>query len=307
MPRLTLILDSSQISSFLACPERWRLSNVELITKSNDIDSPISAGTLMHKYLEIYYTLQGIGESSGEAFKAAATFDPDAKDEVDNHQYPLDKALRDFVKARFLDYHLMYSSGDFETMYRSEQDIKIEGTQLIDSVKRVPLVEQGFSYQLLNTNDYLFVLEGRIDWMCRAKDGTNLWVDHKLQFRQRELYKKSIQFRNYALATGLSLGVINYVRMHKTVEKNTFVRQAINFSALERMKWKEKLIEVYKTIAATMQRPSEDGHLYQNFKACEGDFGYPCQYTPICEEYNSLTQIAIKRQAFVPKKEWKPW
>ena len=86
MNRTVLILDSSQISSFLACPERWRLSNVELITKSNTVDSPITAGTLMHKYLEIYYTLRGQGTSAAAAYKAALSFDPDWADEVDAHR-----------------------------------------------------------------------------------------------------------------------------------------------------------------------------------------------------------------------------
>jgi len=305
MPRTTLILDSSQISSFLACPERWRLSNVERLTKSNVVDSPISAGTLMHKYLEIYYTLQGIGIgiNSGEAYKIALAFDPDSKDEIDNYQYPLDGPLRKQVAARFFDYHLTYSAGDYETMYRSEYDVHIENGMPIDTTKKVPLVEQGFSFKLLDTAEYLFVLEGRIDWLARLKDGTNLWVDHKLQFRQRELYKKSIQFRNYALATGFTLGVINYVRMHKTIEPKTLVRSVITFSSYERQMWKFKLIDIFKRIAAQMQQP----HLEKNYKSCEGDFGYPCQYTPICEEHQPLTQIAIKKRDFVERKEWKPW
>src|ERR1035438_2546475 len=63
MPKQTLILDSSQLSTLLECEERWRLEQQENLihinekfpAESNRPNEAIAAGSLGHKYQEIYY------------------------------------------------------------------------------------------------------------------------------------------------------------------------------------------------------------------------------------------------------------
>jgi hypothetical protein len=304
MPQ-TLILDSSQISSFLECQEKWNLSYIENLTRSVLIDDPIAAGTLMHKYLEIYYKSIGYGHTPLNAYKIAAAFNPDLEDKADAGQYPLGTDLRKRVLGRFTDYVTVYTAKkDYEVAKKKVYDIKFSPDGLpVDSTKEEPLVEQGFSYELLNTNEYLFVLEGRIDLLA-VLGSEHVWVDHKLQFRERELYSKSIQFRNYSLATGLNLGVINYIRLHQSVNDKTLVRQPISFSSLENRLWKQELIEIFISISKSL---TNGAGFRKNRESCSGKFGYPCPFTPICEEWSGETREAIKQRDFVQKKEWKPW
>lgn len=303
MPKQTLILDSSQISTFLECDERWRLAYEESITSSNARDEAMTAGTLGHKMQEIYYTAIGKGLGQAQAAREALSFNPDEADAADKHQYPLSEEMRAKVKARFNDYLMTYAARDYTPLCKWIPTIEI-GTHgfPIDNKEVVPLVEQGFSYGLFNTNEYLFVLEGRIDFIGET-NGTTVWMDHKWQFRERELYKKSIQFRNYALVTGLSLGVINYIRLHQKISEKTFVRQVISFSPHERAYWKQELTEIFVRIAKTMKSRNFE----RNRSACSGQFGYPCSFTSICEEYNKDTAEAIKQRDFVKKIEWRPW
>lgn len=303
MPRQTLILDSSQISTFLECPERWRLAYSESITSSNARDEAMTAGTLGHKLIEIYYTAMGQNKGQAEAAREALAFNPDEADSADKHQYPLSEEMQIKVRERFKDYLMCYAARDYAPITKKVQQITINELGFpIDTSVCVPLVEQGFSYELLNTNEYLFVLEGRIDFIGET-NGTTVWMDHKFQFRERELYKKSIQFRNYALVTGLSLGVINYIRLHQKITEKTFIRQPISFSSLERQYWKQELIEIFKKISNVMKT----GSFERNRSACSGQFGYPCSFVSICEEYNKDTACAIKERDFVKKIEWRPW
>src|ERR1041385_8702001 len=285
MPQ-TLILDSSQISTDLECQEKWNLSYIENLTRSITIDDPIAAGTLMHKYLEIYYKSIGYGHTPLNAYKIAAAFNPDLEDKADAGQYPLGTDLRKRVLGRFTDY---------VTVYTAKKDYEV--------AKKKPLIKQGFSYELLNTNEYLFVLEGKIDLLA-VLGSEHVWVDHKLQFRERELYSKSIQFRNYSLATGLNLGVINYIRLHQSVNEKTLVRQPISFSSLENRLWKQELIEIFISISKSL---TNGVGFKKNRESCSGKFGYACPFTPICEEWSGETREAIKQRDFVQKKEWKPW
>ncbi len=322
MSKQTLILDSSQLSVLGECEERWRLENQEnlihirkdlaapgmsaetLSLESNRPNDPIAAGSLGHKYLEIYYRSLGLTQDQTLACRDALAFDPDAADFVDEHQYPLKKELKAQVRSRFTEYLMTYAARDYEVSRKRSPSICVsdEG-ELYDCYVYTPLIEQGFSYHLYEDSQYLFILEGKIDFIGET-NGTRLWMDHKWQFRERELYRKSIQFRNYALATGLDLGIINYVRLHKEVNpKTTFVRQPISFSAYERRCWKEELISLFMGYAHKLR----DSDLKQNFSACGGKFGYICEFTPLCEEWNPATREAIKARDFTTRKEWLPW
>jgi len=296
MPRQTLVLDSSQLDTFEECNQKWEFTYLESLTKSNELDEPIAAGSLMHKYLEIYYHTIGCGLRPVEALTKVKQFKPE-------YDFPLSDKVVQKVYSRFLDYSMKYSTlGDYEIHRRKKYAIKIVEDLPVDSWEWDPMIEQGFSYELLNTSEYLFVLEGRIDFLGET-NGTPLWMDHKLQFRARDLYKKSIQFRNYALATGRNLGVIIYIRMHEKIENNTLYRVPISFSTNESNLWKEELIEIYIHIAKEIT----SGEYRLNRHACAGRFGYPCQFISICEEHGIGIKEAIITRDFVKREEWKPW
>lgn len=310
MSKQTLILDSSQISSEYECHQKWNYYYQDNLIAINKQDTSltllpsdaIAAGSLGHKYLEIYYTMLGSGCPATAAVTKALALDPDTEDKQDI-TFPLNKDLRDLVKRRFVDYVMQYSAGDYEVARRKKSIITTdENENLIDSWIPEPLIEKGFSYKLYESPEYLFILEGRIDWIA-IQAGQTLWVDHKFQLRSHELYNKSIQFKNYAMVTGLSLGVINYIRLHATVGKDTFRRQPISFSSLELAHWKEELIERYIHIAKMQAR----GETELNRDACGGKYGKPCMFTPLCEEYNPQIRAAIQDRDFMKKKEWKPW
>ncbi len=326
MSKQTLILDSSQIDKLGECQERWRLEQQEKLIhiarnrlvpgmttqqindESNRPPDWMAAGSLGHKYLEIYYRSLGLTQDQKIACADALAFDPDAADFVDEHQFPLSLDLKKQIRSRFCDYLMIYAARDYTVSNKRKPTICVsdEG-QLYDCYEYQPLIEQGFSYHLYEDSQYLFILEGKIDFIGET-NGTRLWMDHKWQFRERELYRKSIQFRNYALATNLDLGIINYIRLHKEVNpKTTFVRQPISFSGYERRLWKEELTGIFMDYARRIPKGIATDGLKLNKSACGGKFGYECEFTPICEEYNPTASEAIKRRDFTQRKEWKPW
>lgn len=312
MSRLTLVLDSSQIATLLDCEERWRLLQQEQLIRINPFDpsstmrpsDAISAGLLIHKLLEIYYGAIGRALGQTEAVRLANEFDPDAEDVADAHEYPIDPEIRQQVYDTFTSYLMFWSQRDYEVSIRYVPFVDIHPVTGLPCDRQRPeaLVEQGFSFPLLDTSEYLFVLEGRIDFIGTCGASQHLWMDHKSQSRAHTLYQKSIQFRNYALVTGFDLGVINYIRLTKKVDKTTFVRQPISFSPHETAQWKQELIEMYVGFAKRIQR----GELQKNRGACGSGFS-PCQFIPICEEYNPIMREQIKKDQFTKRKAWKPW
>lgn len=312
MPKQVLIFDSTQLSAISECEQKHDyefIQSLVAINKNNpdltfQVPDKIAAGSLGHKYLEIYYRALGMnGSDPAVAARTALDFDPDKEDKVDP-EFPLDPKLRKRVRDRFGDYLMKYGHNDpYKVLSRPRQTIQIVDGWLKDVFVPEPLVEQGFSYELYNSNEYLFVLEGRIDFIGSCH-GENFWMDHKWQLRERNLYGKSIQFRNYALVTGFPLGIINYVRLHDKLTEKTLVRQPVSFSPGEIHAWKQELTEIYVQIA---KRQRAGDFPARNRSACPGKFGYPCEFTSLCDIYDSRQRAATQKLDYTKKKEWKPW
>jgi len=296
--RQTLILDSSQISCYLECAQQHHLRYVENLTHSDEIREDMAAGTYGHKLLEIYYTHLAKGCDLKCAVAAVYKFHLE-------ENFPLSLSKRADVASRFGIYWMTYSHNDIQPsigqpIYKLSSGTNVN--ELVETWEPKPLVEQGFSYELLRDNTYLFVLEGRID-LIGILGGQTIWLDHKFQGRRHDLYKKSIQFRNYSLVTNLNLGVVNYIRLHKEVTKDTLVRDIISFNSYERALWREELIEIFKTILSEQSQ----GEPRKNRGACAGKFSIPCEFTRICEEPSFVTVEAIKNTYYKKKEVWKPW
>lgn len=305
MSRSVLIADSTQISAFLECPEYYNLRHKQNLGLDTEVDEPIMAGTFGHKLLDIYYANLHLGVD--KAVELAQSFEPPT-------EFNLSSDLINLIRERFNLYWMTYSKKDIVPLTkRVHQIVIIKQSDSppadieeyigypIDKYPNIALVEQGFSYELLNTSEYLFVLEGRIDLIGEI-NGTKLWSDHKFQFRKRDLYNKSIQFRNYSLVTDLSMGIINYIRLHKETSKDTLKRDLVTFSPAERRHWKQELIEIFIKMVKTVK----SGSFERNRDSCPGKFGYKCEFTPICDEYDPLIQVEIKKR-YKEIPIWKPW
>lgn len=284
MSKTTIIRDSTQISTFLDCPRMWQLSHSERLTLSlGRVNDPMAMGTLLHKYMEIYYKGRASGFSINNSMEKALDFNPDKPpDEL----FPLDTAKRDLVKERFRVYAYTYSMDDF-----------------------IPLspdhVEVGFSYKLYEDDEKLYILEGRYDILADHR-GMRTWVDHKGQMRMRDLYNKSVQFRNYDLVTEASIACINYIRLTQKVDSTTYVRKWVSFSSVERAFWKRRLIQIYDKMLE-YERNGITPNDY-NWGMCSGKFGYPCEFTSLCEEsYLPDVVEQKKKQLYHIREEWKPW
>ncbi len=299
-----IILDSTQISTYCTCPESWRLLNVENITAASKTDDPKAAGSYGHKLLEIYYNnIHNIKANEAAALALKFDYNSEDKEKSDGNRFPLSDEKINLVRNRFETYWQINFSKDFIPLFKNKYKIIIGDDGFpIDTTEQVPLVEQGFSYKLYEDRDYLFILEGKIDLLCSYASYERIWVDHKFQFRSRNLYEKRIQFRNYCLATDLSIGVINYIGLQKEVNKNTFSRQLISMPKNELDWWKIRLIDIYKRVAQSLKTNVFE----KNFESCEGKYSQ-CMFTQICEEPTPVVREAIKKQYYHPKEVWKPW
>ncbi len=322
MPKITLVLDSSQISTYLNCPQKWynqyvrRIIPIGIPTSSE----PMDAGTYIHKLLDIYYVERAKGELNlNSILLKCLSYDPDNDicecgciaeyhknisslnlNECTRcnkclkyrpHPFPLPLETRTKVRDRFKDYVGKWNTNEF-----------------------IPLspkhVEVGFSEPIYEDSENLFVLEGRIDLLSTLQ-GLKVMVDHKSQMQIHWLYPKSVQFKNYALVSKCNTVIINYIRLHKQITPDTLVRDVVTFNQFELQAWKKELIDIYFRIKKDLLNKSFD----KNWDSCKG-FGKTfnknepkyCHYDNLCTEFNSQ-MLAIKERTLykIQEKIWRPW
>lgn len=307
MSKLTLILDSSQLAQAMSCYQQWAYSNVNRITiyeSGKEANRAMNMGSFGHKLMEIYYK-----DPFGTGFEQAMDYAPngfvaeiaDGKEVlVANEQeaqtlpgvhliqpFDLPKEDIEIVRARWFDY--------FGTISARNRELDIKPTS-------PDHVEVGFSEVIYEDEAYLFVLEGKIDVRGEIQ-GIPIIMDHKFQLRKTDIYAKTIQFRNYAMIGRVNQLLVNYVRLTKKVDADTFDRKISVFSPVEHQVWRQRLINEYFKIAAMIEKET----FVKNWSNCQGKYGTICQYTPLCEEWDGkLVQLKIA-QNYHPKQEWKPW
>lgn len=294
MPKqFTLAADASQVDQFLQCPTSWYWKYRRNLSISKEEGIYLTAGTYGHHLLDQYYKRVAMGDNLNDAFAFAIGLD------VDNGNpgsYPLSMEKRQEIKDKLLVYIACHPI---------DRDVKPLNA---DSV------ELGFSEKLYEDKTNLFIIEGRIDFIGHLGSGLTGFVDHKFQWKKQELYPKSVQFKTYSLVTKYRTGLINYIRMTKKNDEETFVRRIVQFSPYEIQRWKETLIATFFKMKAAILDDKWTGasDYYRNLASCnrqhrEMSSGYyRCEYTELCEETNSNVMEA-KAKLFHVKPEWRPW
>lgn len=341
-PKLILILDSSQLSTFSECPMLWDYSYRQRLESSSKAPkTPVDMGTYGHKLLEIIYKERASGRAKG-AEDVAFAYNIDKEtcrcghskerhvytdlgtiklengtlshemgsacgsigckcDSFVGVQFPLSEVERKQVQQRVLDY-TMYEGSAFPELRATSADH----------------VEVGFSHLLYEDDQRLYILEGRVDLIGSiAGNCPDGWADHKFQMRARDLYLKSIQFRNYSMVLEKAIGVVNYIRftqkleIGRNVRNPTLKRDLISFSRAEMVWWKNEVTSMFGHVENYIKNEGQfsEQSARRNWGACSGKFGYPCDFTPLCENLPFGQQLVqIKQdQDFIVKPEWRAW
>lgn len=317
MSKFNIVLDSQQINEYMICPLKFHYKYRENIRLVDD-EQRIAAdkGTLIHHLADLYYTQRALNPSLNKLEQANCVIEAFKLNKVTASLFPngyevakklvTTKELEDFLCKRFMLYVTRYLGDDFNVVIGKNKAIG---------------VEVGFSNILYEDETKRFILEGRIDLLNLLGNNSQCWVDHKTEGKYNPLYKYKTQFRTYAVATGFNYGMVNYIGLQEDKKNELlkgnklFRRELIYFPDQMITEWREKMIKhVYYPIWAILTQrftsvlAERDFYEIRNESSCSGAFdAHPCQFTPLCEEYNWEMKANLKEFKYVKKEPWTPW
>jgi hypothetical protein len=167
-------------------------------------------------------------------------------------------------------------------------------------------VEVGFSRIIYEDLNYLFIYEGRDDFIGKFhSDPAKYWVDHKSESRKEELNPDSFQFLGYSWALGTRNGLINYIGFQETKGPSEAFRRTIVTHTREQLdEWKEQAISIYFKIAAANANAS----YIKNRTSCKPYACHACPFLDACRYTNERKINALISQDFTKRlKPWKAW
>lgn len=246
------------------------------------------SGSLMHYLLEVYYTLKyngaGWQSSMNQALERVVEME-----RGNNHKGKVGNLTNEeilFVKTRFTQYVANYHQSDYKPLAR----------------KGKPAIEVGFSVPIVDNSYFLFVLEGRLDFIADYNDLVYN-VDNKCQWRKENKYWGEVQFLNYSLATGVNRMLVNIIGMQKAFKPEYLRRQLFYYSPLQLRIWRSKLERIFYTMAHAITCGSYD----KRESSCCNNHRV-CEFSEICREYVEPGLVQLKRgELYEPRPLWQPW
>lgn len=286
--KLTLSLDSSQIVSYMICPQNWNNLYHKNIRKADLKKTALDRGTIIHNLADIYYNLRALDPKGSYSTHANSTVEMYRKNFTERI---VDKEDLEFLFKRFGQYIFRWAAtgNDFRPLIKNGR----------------PSVELGFSEIIHEDENYLFIIEGRLDLLASIGE-TIFWVDHKSQEQEKHLYKMKPQFMTYGLATGLP-GIINYIGLQKELKPSHLRRtELMIFPRWKLDKWKERIInKVFIPLATTL---ANNYSFEESDESCSGAYdSTPCQFTDICECQSLEMRNQVEKFKYVQVKPWRPW
>lgn len=271
MPKLTLIVNSHQLSDYQRCERLHQYTQIDQRGTDHMRDALVR-GSGLHNLLYLYYQSRIKRQSIERAVMNAMRYMRFQRKMNSQHIATiLPKALQYFA------------------YYKDETWIPLQA-------------EIGFTKLLYEDDDHLFVYEGKIDLIMEVQR-IRAFVDHKSQMMRKNLPEESNQFLGYAWATELRLGIINYINLSPSIApKDAFRRVICNYTPNLIEEWKQGAIET----CLNMARDVKNNHFPKRRNGCLGVYGL-CDFIDVCKQTNTNIIQGKLEKEFIKKERWSSW
>lgn len=287
MKKTIITLNSSQIKQFVTCPMAWNLRSAQSLGLHSEGRKPaLDWGTLTHYVLEHFYRGRFEGNGLIEATEAMKFRDKriPKDDELSIAQiWDLYPEKQEKLRERYMQYCMSKAMEPNHWKPKSSDHVEV-----------------GFTTVIYEDDQFIFVLEGRIDLLIATILGDTV-IDHKTQSRLEFLSLTKLQFPVYCLGAQCPNIIVNYVMLTDKFDKYTFRTDGTTYSKAQLDWYREWLVkEVFWKVAKWQ--------IEKKLGSCSGTYdSQECMYKSYCWEPSEEMAERILRHKYVTIKTRRSW
>lgn len=278
IPKKNIIIDATMFTSVQSCGRFTDFRfNHNLVSKDGKSVN-LEMGSIVHKFLEVYYRaqMQGLSriQAQGQAYIAATEYANDPT-EVRNCTDE-DKQLALLTCEQYVEF------------YKNDHWI--------------PLAVEETKGKIFYEDDEIRILwKAKFDWITDTNQGVYP-VDHKTMKQRRDTRGLNNQFKGQCITLGTRGVFINKIGFQKTLEpKEKFTRPLLNYTYDSLLEFQSEIVPYWCKIFLMYQ---ESGHWPPNYTHCENKWGF-CEYYEVCEA-DRIMRNEVLMNEFVVGKSWDP-
>lgn len=322
-----IVLDASVLTTLMSCPclADFKFNhNFESIKgKSNSLE----CGSIVHKFLEIYYgtIIKGVkrseaigyGMAAAEMYikgcphctEFAAAHYIDGELTTTNHENHIcnqDCILKPKCGHRKNDYPGVVNTPAESQGYQTGWKWVLETCeQYAERYKNdfwVPLEVEVVKSEIIYEDDNIRILwKAKLDLTADTNQGIYP-IDHKTMKQNRNQLNLNNQFTGQCILMKTRNAIINKIGFQKTLKpEEKFIRESISYTPQRLIEWQSEILPHY---AYKLLEYSETGYWPRNYTSCDGKYGQ-CAFAGVCSANPDMREEELKLN-FKVGPEWNP-
>lgn len=303
-----IILDATILSTLMSCP---RLSDFKFnmnLQSINGKSNSLECGSIVHKFLEVYYgsIINGIKKSDAVGFAHAA-----AQLYITGCKFCTGFSATEEKPKPECGHKIDDYPGVFNTPPDDEGYI-IGWKRVLDTCQEyidfwrndhwVPLEVENVRGKILYEDDEIRIMwKAKLDAVFDTNQGIYP-VDHKTMKQRRKSLKINNQFMGQCLIMGTNRMYKNEIGFQKTLKaEEKFTRPVMPYSSPVLIEWQSEILPYYGKLLLMY---AETGYFPPNFTHCENKYGN-CVFSGVCESTPDMREEELRIHFKVGPK-WNP-
>lgn len=320
--KINFVTDATLLTSIMKCGRFTDLSINKSLQSVNGKSNSLETGSIVHKYLEVYYKslTTGISKDQAHGFgKAAAelyiqgcalctNFEPyhgnigvaeeHDCDELCIHKPKCGHQINEYPGVQNTPpesdgyiigwKYVLQTCDEYFEFWKSDFWVTLE-TEVVKSKI------------LYEDDDIRILFKSKLDWIVDTNTGIYP-CDHKTMKQNRDNVSLNNQFIGQCFIMDTRNVFINKVGFQKSLKPaEKFKRVTISYSAARLYEWQSEILPYWCKTAIMY---AEQGYYPPNFNNCDGKFGY-CIFKECCES-NPDMRSEVLRLNFKVGPQWNP-
>lgn len=325
-PKQNIVLDATLLTAIMKCGRYTDLQFNHNLQPLKGKGNSLEIGSIIHKFMEVYYGSQMKGMSKSQAFGFGISaaelyiqgcpdctkFEPTFCSKQDTVEHDPTKCFSCIELSKPKCNHPINEYPGLQNTPSESEGYVIgwkfalqtcdEYHKFYQSDYWVTLDTEVVRSKVLYEDDEIRILwKSKLDWIVDTNQGIYP-VDHKTMKQNKDTASINNQFMGQCRIMDTRNVFINKIGLQKTLKpEDKFKRVSISYSAARLMEWQSVVLPYWAKILLMY---NESGYYPPNFNSCEGKFG-KCGMYEICENDPDMREEVI-RANFYRGNEWNP-